>query len=249
MKRVLDSFIANRVNIDFLSFNKYDAGDLSLSDQEILNRAETRIIEESSSIYGVDRARQVYFNARGVWLPVFITEYNLNHDYERGTDPRIQKVVAVVWASLVIRTSVLKGVKYALYATFASSKTNEMRKRSGGFGFGMVNLDDSKPWYPYYLQKMIGNNLDVGDQLVQVTSSSTDVRPLAWIHNGKLTVLLIHKSQAQKTVSLSGLQGQLSMQKIDSTISYLNPSVQTGVIGSNDLLLMEGYTVVLLQEQ
>lgn len=246
-RKVLDSFIKNGVTLDFLATSKYDA-DSGLSDQTIFSRAETMYIEASNSMYGVDLARQVYRNARGVTLPVFITEYNFNDQWETGTDPRNQEVIAVVWAALVVRTCVLKNVSAAFYATFASSKTSEIRKPSGGYGFGMVNLDDNKPWYPYYLQKLIGNNLGVGDPLVQVSSSSADVRPLSWIHNGKLTVLLIYKSSLQKTVALSGVQGQLNLQKIDSSISYLTPSVQTGTFSSGSTLLMKGYTVTLLRE-
>ena len=196
----------------------------------------------------MDRARQVYYNARGVTLPVLITELNMNHEWERGTDPRLQQVIATVWTSLVIRTSVLKGIEHILYATFGSWKSEAELSSTGGYGFGMVNLDDNQPWYPYYLLKMIGTSLNVGDQLIQVTSSSDDLRTLAWKHDGKVSLLLIFKSKSLKTVSVTGLLGQIYLQKIDETIPYTNPSIQTDQINAQDVMTFNGYTIVLLSE-
>jgi len=113
----------------------------------------------------------------------------------------------------------------------------------------MVNSDNNKPWYPYYVQKMIATNLAVGDQLVDVVCSSNDIRSIAWIHNGKLNVLLTCKVVDSRAVYLYGVEGQLSFSKVDNTISWETPSIQTGIISSTEPLIVNGYTVTLLQMQ
>ncbi|MEM2130592.1 MAG: hypothetical protein QXZ70_08355, partial [Candidatus Bathyarchaeia archaeon] len=117
---------------------------------------------------------------------------------------------------------------------------------SGGVGFGMINEDDNKPWYPYYVQKMIGNNLSVGDFIVESSSSSNDVRVLSWLHNGELKILLICKVDQARMVYFNGISGKLSIVKIDNNIPWENPALQAGTIEVNDPLVLERYTVALL---
>jgi hypothetical protein len=94
---------------------------------------------------------------------------------------------------------------------------------------------------------MIGNDLNVGDQLVDSFSSSQDVQPLAWIHDGKLNVLLICKVAEPRAVRLGGIAGQLEALWIDNTIPWTTPSMQMGLINSTQPLNLQGYTVALLQ--
>ena len=247
MKGVLDYFISNGENLDFLSYHGYGTSSLSASDSEILNAAETKYIGESSSYYGVDKARQLYKDKKGIDLPVIKSENNVDYTYSSGTDPRIQTMVGAVYHALTFRTFMLKNYAYNIYFHYASSASSEQRKQSGGAGFGMVNSDDNKPWYPYYAHKMLGQNLAVGDKIVESTSSSEDARVIAWINNKKLNVLLICKVGQTTTVQLSGLQGSLNFSKIDNTISWKTPSIQSGALSSTSLLTMNGYTVMLLQ--
>jgi hypothetical protein len=111
----------------------------------------------------------------------------------------------------------------------------------------MVNKDDNKPWYPYYVQKMIGSNLATGNTLVKTQCSSEEIRSIAWINQGKLNLLVICKVDQPRTVSFQGVNGQLSLTWIDSTVAYTSPVVQTGNIDSGDNLALKGYTVALLQ--
>jgi hypothetical protein len=111
----------------------------------------------------------------------------------------------------------------------------------------MINNDGFKPWYPYYVQHMIGNNLAIGDSIVYSYSSSDDVRSLAWIHQETLNILLINKVDQNRTVHLHGVTGTLNLYKIDNTIPWTTPSVQTDIINSSQPLIMQGYTVALLQ--
>lgn len=247
MKGVLDYFISNGENLDFLSYHAYATGSLSTSDSEILNAAETKCIGESSSYYGVDRSKELYKEKRNIDLPVIKSENNINYFYTGGTDPRIQQMLGAVYNALTFRFFMLKNYAYNVYFDFTSSATSEQRKASGGLGFGMINSDNNKPWYVYYASEMFGQNLAVGDKIVESTSSAEDIREIAWIHANKLYVVLICKVNQVRTVQLQGLQGKFNFSKIDNTISWKTPNVQTGTVSSTDILTLNGYTVMLLQ--
>jgi hypothetical protein len=209
---------------------------------------ETKFFQTSNAYYGVQDARQVWYNARGVNLPVIITETNFSYIWTNGSDPRIQKLVGAVWTALLVRISILKGVSYSVYYRFASSKYYDSKKATGGYGFGMVNSDNNQPWYPYYVQKLIGTNLAVGDQLVKSTSSNGEIATVAWKHKGTLNILLICKITESRTVKLYGVTGQLTYFKIDKSISYTTPKIQTGQFDCANSLYLNGYTVLLLQK-
>jgi hypothetical protein len=156
-------------------------------------------------------------------------------------------MVGATWLALVLRTDVLNGVNYNMYFSFSSSESYGKSTPTGGAGFGMVNADTGKPWYPYYVHQMIGKNLAVNDAVVQANCSSGDVRTLAWVHGQTLNLLLICKVNQARTVYLSGLQGLLNMSKIDNNVSWTTPRIQTSTIDSKDSLILDGYTVALLQ--
>jgi hypothetical protein len=247
-KKVLDYWIANGGKLDFLSFHNYDCDGVTMGDQTPLQRAEERFYITNSYFYGVNDARKLWLNSRGVTLPAIASEANWAATCSSGTDPRIQKVVGAVWCALMVRSSILNNVQYQCYFSYSSSKSYELtHKKSGGYGFGMINEDNNQPWYPYYVQKLIGTNLVVGDKIVESTSS-TNIRSLAWIHGGKLNLLLICKSNELQYVKLSGLQGTLTYFKIDNTVSYQSPRVQTGTLSATATLSLNGYTVILIQK-
>lgn len=200
-------------------------------------------------MYGISQAREKWRVARGVTLPVILGETNLSYKSTDGTDPRIQKMIGAVHTALVIRTCILENIGYHLYWEFDSSASQEMTKPTGGRGFGMVNSDNNEPWYPYYVQELIGRNLGVGDQMVEVNSSSEDIRALGWMHEGKANVLLICKNNTARTVNIEGLLGQLDVFKIDNAIPFTEAAVQTGVIGAGEPFTIDGYTVALLQTE
>ena len=249
LKTVLNYFISNGEDLDFLSYHAYGSESLSTTDAEIFNAAETKYIGETRNVYGVDKTRQLYRTARGIDLPVIHAENNLSFHFTEGTDPRIQKMQGAIYNALVFRTSMLKNFYYNVYFHFASSASQEQRNPSGGRGFGMVNSDDNQPWYPYYAHEMLGSNLAVGDLLVESNSDSSDIRVVPWIHEDKLNVLLICKVDQQRTVYLRGLTGQLDYLKIDNTISWRTPRIQSGTIYASNPLTINGYTVMLLQAE
>jgi hypothetical protein len=252
---VLDYWLENGGEaLDFISFHKYDSGTIEqYSSEELLYRAETSQLTTSLYFYGIQDAREKYYDARGKWILVFNSESNLDSASETGTDPRIQQMVGAVWLALVLKTGILNGLDYSVYFDFgASARTEYETRASGGIGFGMVNLDDNLPWYPYYVQEMIGSNLAVGDQIVESTSSSPDFRSVAWIHNGKLNTLVICKNNATgaSSLKLNGVQGTLNYSKIDNSISWDNESgrtMQKGTMNSTGVLTIKGYTVALFQ--
>jgi hypothetical protein len=248
-KRVLDYWITYGEDIDFLDFHKYDADTIGqYSDAEMFRRAEQRFFETSPTLYGVNEARQRWYNGHGKWLPVINSESNFNSAWETGTDPKIQQMTGAVWLALVLRTGVLKGLNYSVYFEFSSSKSWETANRqSGGIGFGMINEDDNRPWYPYFVNQFFGNNLGAGDTIWETTSSSDELRVLAWTHERRLNILVISRVNESRTIHLSGVEGNLTFFMIDGTIPWDNPSVQTGTIDATQPITTNGYSVMLLQ--
>jgi hypothetical protein len=243
----LDYIVKYGDGLGFLSFHKYDSGSLTDPDSSILSSVETRYFETGSSMYGPADARKVWLQSRGVLLPVIISETNLSYLWTNGSEPRMQKLVGAVWTALLLRTCVLQGIAYSIYYTFSSSKYYESQKGTGGYGFGMVNSDDHKPWYPYYVQKMVGSNLSPGDSVVNSSSSSTELRSLAWLHGKQLNVLIILRVNSARYLRLRGLQGTASCLKVDSAVSWLTSRLQTGTVDVSSSIYLNGYTVLLLQ--
>lgn len=248
-KPVLDYWLANGgADVDYLDFHKYDSWSVGqYTDAELLGRAESQYFGTWPMGYSVDDARRVWLNARGKLLPVVGSEGNLNSAWDGGTDPKIQQLVGAVWTALVLRMGIMNGLSYNIYYSLSSSASWGKKTSTGGAGFGMINADVNKPWYPYYVQYLLGRNLAPGDSLVDSASSIDDVRALAWIHNGMLNVLLICKVDQPRTVYLQGVAGQASLVKIDNAVPWTTPALQSGAVNVGEPLIMNGYTVALLQ--
>jgi hypothetical protein len=248
LRSFLDYFVNNGRGLGFLSFHKYDSGSTGDSDSKIFSAAKQSRFETTSTFYSPERAREVWYNSRRVNLPVINSETNLSWLWEDGTDPKIQKMSGAVWTALMIRSCITKGVQYSLYYRFLSSRNGERRKPTGGYGFGLVNSDNDQPWYPYYVHKMIGNNLKIGDLIISSSSSRSEISPLAWIDGNKLNLLLICEVDYQRAIRLYGVSGKLDYFKIDNAVSWQSPRMQTGVISSSQAFILNGYTVMLLQQ-
>jgi hypothetical protein len=249
-KRVFDYWLIYGEDVDFIDFHKYDSGTIGeYTDEEMFRRAEKIHFETTTSYYGIAEARQRWFNARGKWLLAINSESNFNSAWETGTDPKIQQMAGAVWLALVLRMGILKGLDYSLYYDFSSYRSlEEKNKPSGGWGFGMINADDNQPWYSYYVHRMIGSNLGVMDRIVETRSMSDDIRTLAWIHDGKLVILLICKVAEPRVINFQGITGQLNIMWIDSTVPYTSSEVQEATINVGDQIKLNGYTVMLLKE-
>ena len=250
-KNVLSYWLQYGDNVDYLDFHKYDSDHLGeCNDSEILRRADIWFLQDSSTFWGPTSAQKIWLNSRGKSLPVLNTEMNMVSAYATGTDPRIQTMVGAVWTALVLRTEVLKGVSFNVYSSFSSSASLSLQTTSsGGLGFGMINSDNNQPWYPYYVQKWLGNTLAVGDILFNIKSSSSSISGFGWNHNQKQYFMIISRINQSSTLRFHGLAGNLSFSKIDSTISYLAPKAQTGVVDSTQPFAVNGYTVALFQTE
>ncbi len=247
MKAVLDYLIVKNVKIDFLSYHNYATSTISTSDADVFKSAETKYLTDSGSYYGVSKARSVYKAAVGVNLPVLITEGNLNYTYTSGTDPRIQKMAGAVYQALRIKTAVLNNFVTDIYFHYASSANAEKTKSTKGYGFGMINTDTSKPWYPYYVMQLVGSNLSVGDKVYEVQSGLSGITGFSWIHGEVKNILLINKVTTQNTITIKGVSSQMTYFKLDNSISYTSPSVQKGTVNPSTPITLNGYTVMLLQ--
>ena len=162
------------------------------------------------------------------------------------TDPRLQKISNAVWNAMVLRKEALEGVKYHVYY----DEWSGARADGSLYGWGYVNWSSKTRLYPFYVYKWIGNNLNAGDNIV-ISTSTTNIRTLAWINNGNLNIMLIHNSTSTETVSLKGLTGQLNYQKIDDPTGtkYKNPSIpQTITIDASSVITLNGYTVIFLNK-
>lgn len=236
----LNKWMASNLEpLDFLSWHRYISGDKSESDASLISKAESN----EGCTYGpssfIDPARQDYFNIRGKWLPVIQSEGNLCYVYSGGTDQRTQTMLGAVTTALSLKLLILKNVSYNIYFTFGGEPNWEWGN------FGMVNLDTNEPWYPYCVQYIIGNNIAVGDSIVYSESSSSDVSSLAWIHKGKLNVLLVNKVDEKRTVGLENVGSNMIYFKLENT----SPSIQSGNLKLGENLTMNGYSVVLIQNE
>jgi hypothetical protein len=251
-QQILNYWLANGgAEVDSLNFHKYDSWITTPyeSDGQMFYTAETQHFGKWPYGNSPNEAQELYSNSRGRILPIINSESNMNAAWENGTDPRIQQMAGAVWLALVLRMDVLNGVNYNLYFSFSSSESYGKSTPTGGAGFGMVNADTGKPWYPYYVHQMIGNNLAAGDQILESTSSSSGIRTLAWIHGTKLNLMLICKTSQPQKIHLAGITGQADFLRIDNTISWKSPRVQTGTINTTNPIVLEGYTVMLVQQE
>jgi hypothetical protein len=253
-KPVMDYWLANGgADVDSINFHKYDAWSINQrTDAEMLARAESDYFGNGPLGYSVGEARQIWLDKRGKDLLIINSESNFNSACgSDGTDPKMQQIVGAVWLALVLRMEILSGVNYHVYFELASGDgvaDPYATTPSGGVGFGMINYWNMKPWFPYFVHYIIGNNLGVGDLIKESTSSSEEIRTLAWVHDQKLNILLICKVDQPRTVLLHGVVGQGNITKIDSTIPWQQPSMQSGILNFDEPFVVNGYTVALLQK-
>jgi len=232
--RVVDYWLQHGDDVDFIDFHKYDANIIGeYTEQEMFVRAETRHWNTALS------ARQKWLNARGKELPIVLSETNYNSAWQGGTDSTIYNMAGAMWLALMLRTAILSAVSYTISYEFTGP---------GEKGFGMINDANNQPWYTYYVSRMIGGNLAVGDSILEADSTSENVRVIAWNHHGKLNIILICKATSQETVNLQGITGQLDATWIDNTIPYTNPQLQAATLNAENSIVLNGYTLMLLQQ-
>jgi hypothetical protein len=249
-KQVLDYWLSQGVETDSLNFHKYDSGVIDPSDPsyrtdaQIFNDAETRMFTSSPLGRSVKDSQQLYYAQRGKLLPIINSESNMNYAWEDGSDPRIVRMSGAVWLALVLRTSMLNGLSFHVHFNMAGSRSWEQTKPLDGAGFGLIDSDSKRPWGIYYVCRIIGPNLDVGDSIVEAITGDARLRVIAWHHKNQLKILVINKTHDLIDVTLQGA-GTCSYWKIDETMPYDNVSIMEGTINAGEPLRLEGYTVLL----
>ena len=242
--QVLDYWLIHGDDVDFLDFHKYDcyttSGQSYYDDQTMFSRAETRFFDS------IEQAQTKWIQSRGKALPVIDSESGFNSAWENGTDPRIQSMSGAIWTALMLRTSVLKGLSYSVYYSFQSSATFGKNTLTGGAGFGMVNGDNDKPWYPYFVNWMLGSNLSPGDPIIYTNVSGSQITSLGWIHNNATTMLLISRTNQTSNIYLAQLSNSVHYSRIDQEIPWQNATVQTGILETRYPLAVSGYSVILV---
>ena len=101
-------------------------------------------------------------------------------------------------------------------------------------------------WLPYLFWYMMGTNLSIGDDVLDSSTNTDDVKSLAWENGDNLNLLLISKVDQPITVQIVGNIRNYSYLKLDKATPVDNPQIQTGTV-SSDNIGMTGYTVMLLQ--
>jgi len=213
---VFPRLLSHGVGIDSFNFHKYDDWQhepAAFSDERMFQRAEDVYFQvQDQDAYTIDYVRNTWYTQRGEYLPVILSEGNWNAVYG-PTDDRIQEIAGAVRMALVFRMCMLYDVNYNIFYTFTSDTVWEQQTYGGGKGFGMIDSDTrhstsrsyDNPWYPYYLHYMFGPELNVGDNIIDVQSSSDDVRSIGWINGETTNILLIHKDTGKKAIKLNGI--------------------------------------------
>jgi hypothetical protein len=244
---VVDYWIANAgADMDFMALHKYDSGTVgAYTDAQMFSRAETRKLESDGFWYSPADVKSLIEAYQGSAIEILDTESNFNSTTGSGSDPDIQTMTGAVWLALKLRAELLAGLDLAVYWRFAESQAFARDKPTGGWGLCMVNADNNLPYYPYFVQWMLGQRLSVGDTILSSSSSSDDLRALAWRHtdDDTLSVLLIHLSTEEETVVVSGVPGDATLTFVDNEVQQ---SYQTTTVTAGDMITLSGYTVALL---
>jgi len=245
-KNVLDYWLANEgAEVGSLNFHKYDLNHPSdaPTDQIVFDDVSNQYFGQWPLGQSLTASQAEYNASIGKILPIIASESNLD---SVATDPRTERMAGAVWLALLLRTEILNGATYNIY--FSWSGSLDFCNSVGYYGMFMINSDNNQPWYPYYVYNIIGPNLSPGDSILSSTSTSSDVQSIVWNHQGKTMILLISETDSNVDVSLQGIKGELTYQKLDNTIPWTNASIQTGTFNANQLLMLQGYSVILLQK-
>jgi hypothetical protein len=258
IKTFFNRFVFDGQNVGFMSFHKYDAWGTwlyrpegYLPDNVLLLKAS---ILGNKYLYTPQEMRVKWYDINNIMIPVFCTETNLNSAYINGTDPRIQEVINAAWYTEELIAFITSGVRYSIYFHFSSDDSPywiKSKKTMGG-GFGMINKTSPfDKWYPYHVNYLLGNNLQVGDKLFRCTSSnSTIISTLAWGFNNTHHILLVGKIKKSVNVNIEIINANpkneiITIYKIDKQSTELQVTEENYT--NNIDLYEKGYFVILLK--
>ena len=238
--RFVDYYVDHIHGLNFASFHKYDTGDPNESKSELIKRASDLINtwREPQSWYRHYSPRE----AKDILGVQFIICSETNIDWD-APDLKHNTMFQEVWYAEELRAFILDGtISYSLFFCYAGALNS----------YSMVNCDPPfTVWHPYYVNYLIGNNLNRGDNICESFSDNqTKVTTLAWKSETQKYLLLIGKTPKvlnvniklienvsetiilKKITNISEFEGKIEMEKI----LYMSPLIIT----------LDGYTVVLL---
>jgi len=238
----------NGIGQDFVGHHMYACGNAPeewASDQALFDRA----INGQGVNSGHPELRWVYedvfniFAQNGKYPDYCITETALNHDWN-PQDYRKFSELGAAWYATELMDYAKRGIGLSIFYNVASNED-----AGGPVGFGMVELwGDHTPRYPYFVNQLIGNSLDVGDALVHSSSSNPDILTLAWKHGNEGRILIVQRAQVSNTlaVDFNGAyeEGGVSIQTIDSALEGIQTRNEAD--GSNLTIALNGYSVCLV---
>lgn len=236
MKTIFNYVSANQIPFDFYDFHNYGGDDIHASTDYCLLRAGDTYVDDFGSTYPLDVVRQM--NNNNTMLS-FCSEANFNSAWIDGTDIRNTHTEGVCYAALQTIYAMEIGLNYRIHYAMSSSKYASSQQPSGGWGFGILNTNNDSPFLPYYFYRLIGQNLSIGDKIVETISSNTDIKAVSWINKGSTKTLIVNKSSIKLNISIN-YSGEYT--KIDGT-SY---GTQTGTF--IDSVVMEPYSTTLVSE-
>jgi hypothetical protein len=259
-KAFFDYVVKNAQGMGFLSFHKYDTSatllespQYYLSDQALLSDASD--IGQWGEYYMPDQLRQMWNQTHGGQaIPIICSETNLNSAYANGADPRIQETIGAVWYAEELRAFILAGIQYSVYYELASDEAvnwpPQPTPNTRGAGFGMMNSTSPyTEWYPYWTNYIFGNNLNVGDMVVNSQSTnSTALSTIAWHSQNQYVLIMISKIQYSfaVNVTLAGLPAGAATQLSVFTVNSDSPTLQSSSLPYQQKMpfTMNGYSVV-----
>ena len=245
IEEIFDYHQDEKIPFDYLDFHNYGIDEYESPASQAFDDVTVGYKSPSSGgKYGLNFSRAIVGN-----LVSIMGESNFNSAWKEGSDPRNQKMEGAVFSALQIINAIITGSDYRLHFHMSSTPSYNPRKNDWSYGFGMINNQNLKPWYPWYVYRMIGQSLFVGDSVFETFCMNENVEAIAWKHNTTLNILLIHKGKERVSISFEGIEGSFNFRKIDSSIDFLLAEEQTGSYNISNLIDLNGYTVILFQSE
>jgi len=250
---IFQNYTNDGIPFDYLNFHYYGTGgDTSyrVNSKDVFTNADTGYsVELKNNLLSLDYIRSL---SNVTEIIQICGETNFNSAWKNGSDFRNQKMDGAVFDALQIVNAMKVGSDYRIHFHLSSKPEYDESNNFSNWnlGFGMINQENALPYYPWYVYKMIGGNLEVGDPIYTVESNNSYVNSISWRHNDDLNALLIHSDTVNREIEISGLYGEFNFTKIDETFEYWRAQEQDGIINlSEENLILEGYSVVLLQSE
>ena len=239
------------VALDRIDFHRYASNYIDeYTNATLMSRSNSMTADNSGGGFWLESnpvyAQQMYLSAKGVTLPLFDTENGICSQSGATDNPLMVDMFNAVFTANLLRTEILNNVHVSVHYDWQAYLPYEQGLSPPTYGFGLINSDNHQAWYPYYAYRMIGQHLQVGDEILSSTNIVGDVSCLAWNNSGHLNILLVHTANNNTAVTVGGISGNFSFEKIDNTHSFLTAQLQTGTLNSSSPITMNGYTVLFL---